>query len=117
MRAALIGRSGAEAGFDLCPWVPGRKMWSRDRVTKSHFPLCVDEVIGNTDAQPRLHPMEQLERLLELMREERKEELGREKVGPRVLIDPWSERLCPSISPAEEKDFGLRCFRMSLFGV
>lgn len=39
---------------------------------------------------------------------------GREKEGPRVLIDP---RLCPLISQAEEKDFGLRCFRMSLFGV
>lgn len=40
-----------------------------------------------------------------------------EKVGPGVLIDPWSERLCPSISQAEEKDSGLRCFGMSLFGV
>lgn len=88
-----------------------------DRVTLSPFPLCVDEVIGNTDAQPRLHPMEQLERLLEQMREEKNEELGREKVGPGVLIDPWSERLCPLISQAEEKDFGLRCFRMSLFGL
>lgn len=87
------------------------------RVTKLHFPLCVDEVIGNTNAQPRLHPMEQLDRLLEQMREERNEEPGREKVGPRVLIDPWSERLCPLISQAEEKDVGLRCFRMSLFGV
>lgn len=107
LRQASISAPGSQEG----------KRGHGDRVTTSHFPLCVDEVIGNTDAQPRLHPMEQLERLLELMREERKEELGREKVGPRVLIDPWSERLCPSISPAEEKDFGLRCFRMSLFGV
>lgn len=81
------------------------------------FPLCVDEVIGNTDAQPRLHPLEQLERLSEQMRDERNEELGREKVGPAVLIDPWSERSCPLISQAEEKDFGLRCFRMSLFAL
>lgn len=74
-------------------------------------------MIGDTDAEPRLHPVEQLERLLEQMREKRNEEDGREKTGARVLIDPWSQRLCPSISPAEEKDFGLRCFRMSLFGV
>lgn len=34
-----------------------------------------------------------------------------------VLIDLWSERLCPLICRAEEKEFGLRCFRMSLFEV
>lgn len=88
-----------------------------DRVTMSHFAPRVDEVIGNTDAQPRLHLMEQLERLLGQMREERKEEAGREKVGPRVVIDPWSERSCPLIFQAEGEGFGLRRFRMSLFGL
>lgn len=92
-------------------------MWSRGRRPKLQGPLCIDEMIGDTDAEPRLHPVEQLERLLEQMSEKRNEEPGREKMGARLLIDPWSERLCPSISLAEEKDFGLRCFRMSLFGV
>lgn len=116
MRAALIGRSQAAAAFDRYPWSQQGRRGHGQPVTKSHFAPCVDEVIGNTDAQPRLHPMEQLERLLEQMREEGNEEPGREKEGPRVLIDPWSERLCPLISQAEEKDFGLRCLRMSLFG-
>lgn len=39
------------------------------------------------------------------------------KLGVCALIDLWSERLCPLICGAEEKGFGLRCFRMSLFGV
>lgn len=40
-----------------------------------------------------------------------------EKLRVCALIDLWSERLCPLICRAEEKGFGLRCFRMSLFGV
>lgn len=105
-------------GSIFAPGSPEGKCGRGDGVTKLRGPLCVDEMIGDTDAEPRLHPMEQLgERLSEQMREKRNEEPGREKMGARVLIDPWSERLCPSISQAEEKDFGLRCFRMSLFGV
>lgn len=50
-------------------------------------------------------------------REERREE-WRGGAGVFVLIDLWSERLCPLICEAEEKGaFGLRCFRMSLFGL
>lgn len=104
-------------GSIFAPGPPVGKCGHGDGVAKLQGPLCVDEMIGDTDAEPRLHPVGQLERLLEQMREERNEEPGREKMGTGALIDPWSERLCPSISPAEGKDFGLRCFRMSLFGV
>lgn len=49
-------------------------------------------------------------------REKEREGEG-EKLWVCVLIDLWSERLCPLICRAEEKGSGLRCFRMSLFGV
>lgn len=48
--------------------------------------------------------------------ERKKEQEGEEdKLRVCALIDLWSERLCPLICGAEEKGFGLRCFRMSLF--
>lgn len=104
-------------GSIFAPGSPEGKCGQGDGVAELQGPPCVDGMIGDTDAEPRLHPAEQLEGLLEQMREKRNEEPGREKTGARLLIDPWSEGLCPSISPVEEKDLGLRCFRISLFGV
>lgn len=49
--------------------------------------------------------------------DERAKEREVEKLGVCVVIDLFSERLCPLICRAEEKGFGLRCFGMSLFGV
>lgn len=73
--------AGLRQGSISAPGSQEGKCGHGDRVTMSHFPLCVDEVIGNTDAQPRLHPMEQLEILLEQMREERNEEPGPRESG------------------------------------
>lgn len=50
-------------------------------------------------------------------RERKNERERRGEMAVCALIDPWSERLCPLICRAGGKGFGLRCFRMSLFGV
>lgn len=114
MRARLIGWSEAEAGFDLCPWVLRRKIWSQGRSrTATHSTLhqrddwthaCwatpePDGTIVVTNGEDE--------------REQEQEGEG-EKLGNCVLIDLWSERFCPLICKAEEK--GLRCFWISLFG-
>lgn len=113
MRARLIGWSEAEAGFDLCPQVLRRELWSQGH--------------SRSASQSTLHQWDDWthtcwatpapDGTIVMTNAEDERDSEREKLGVCALIDLWSERLCPLICRAEEKGIGLRCFRMSLFGV
>lgn len=81
-----------------------------DTVTQLHSPLSINQMIGHIHAAPCPHLMEQSRRLMEKMSERRREKEGERDEGCCVLIDLWSQRLCPLICRAEEKVSGLRCF-------
>lgn len=120
--ARLIGGSRAEAGFDLCPWVLRGKIWSRGRSRTAaavHSP-------STTWLAERMPSHARTWWNNRSGWECESEGWGGVRARVFVLIDPWSHRLCPLICQAEEKAVeggmgggcsGLRCFRMSLFGV
>lgn len=113
MRAGLIGWSGAQAGFDLCPLVLERERRSQGRSRTATQSLHQQDdwthACGATPAPDGA--------IVASNGEDERERKSERNWGVCVLIDLWSERLYPLICRAEEKGFGLRCFRMSLFEV